>query len=1020
MNLRLIVFVIVIQLPWSGRAADEAYRTTIRPLLDRHCVECHGGGKPKEGLDLEARQPGELSASLKSIQSLDAIALRLRSQSMPPPDSERPLSEADRKALLDWVDAQIDRSLGGEKNPGRVTIRRLTKVDYRNTIRDLLGLDVDTSEFPSDDVAHGFDNLADVISLPPLLMERYADAAESLAKKWWQREVKSNAASRPTSDWNERNTAAGILLPLQQQAFRRTTSELEHHYLLAFFDQCRKQGFDYDQTLQACLTRILVSPAFLFRIEKDGPIGQDYRLDDFELATRLSYFIWSSMPDVGLFELARRGELQKGDNLKQQVQRMLRDPKVRQGLVENFAGQWLQTQRLRAIRPDRKAFADFNDELRDAMEQETLRLFEAIVREDRPITELLDADYTFVNQQLAQHYGISGVKANSWQRVSLANLPRRGVITHASILAINAHPTRTSPVLRGKWIMEAILGTPPPPPPADVSELEAVTVTGTLRQRLEAHRANPRCASCHDRMDALGLALENFDAVGRWRTRDGNLPIDAAGKLPDGGQFNDALGLVTLLREKHTAAFRKNLSERILVYALGRTLGMYDRLPLRRVVTQTADAQDRFSSLVLAIAESDVFRLRRNPGRIGVEKLAEQFVFDLSGNPDQQSILKLRRNPHANPPSTAGQAAFELHTLKPLLSASTASGGEVVVGKPAGGPQVKQAYRYPITAPIDEPVYLSFLKGMIGPTEYSDEFLKPIAAFEPTDEAKILTVAHSSHAWNGLLAGPANVRPGSLMSFDFDVRLVAKPNDRVHLYLATTGGVNTSMILNAGPFAVEGEGLHRLTQVGRRNPTTHDAWNNNITLVIETRTQTVIENVSPIRVVRPQLGLSDAKPIRFAVAVGQTPESEERRVFNSQMTTMTDHNGTIWRSVLYGVSRVKTDPKRPYFMETEHAGLELIGEHADRFELVGTNTIDGGRAIKLVGADKQTGLEGGPEPESESFTVRFRGADTAGTYRAVVRVVTQAGNAGMPSNGEQGEPAKGFCYVEIPVEAIVK
>ena len=425
MNIRLIVFVIVSLLPLLGRAADDVYKTTIRPLLDRHCVECHGGGSPKEGLDLEAKKPGTLIATLRNIQSLDAIAERLNSHLMPPPDSDRPLSEADRKALLDWVNAQIDRSLGGESNPGRVTIRRLTKVDYRNTIRELLGLDFDTGEFPSDDVAHGFDNLADVISLPPLLMERYADAAESLAAKWWQREIQSNPKRRPAPDRNQRNLAAGILLPLQKRAFRRPTTELEHHYLLAFFDKCLKQGFNYDEALKACVTRILVSPPFLYRIEKDGPIGQDYRLDDFELATRLSYFIWSSMPDGELFKLARLGTLQKGDNLKQQVLRMLRDPKVRQGLVENFAGQWLQTQRLRAIRPDRKAFSDFNDDLRDAMEQETLRLFETIVRENKPITELLDADYTFVNERLARHYGIAGVKGNSLQRVSLVNLPRR-------------------------------------------------------------------------------------------------------------------------------------------------------------------------------------------------------------------------------------------------------------------------------------------------------------------------------------------------------------------------------------------------------------------------------------------------------------------------------------------------------------------------------------------------------------------------------------------------------------------
>ena len=1012
-----IAISIVVMTPLIGRADDD---TRVRLLLDRHCIECHGGNSPKEGLNLESKKPGELVAALRDVQSLDAIAERLRSKTMPPPDSDTPLGDANRKVILDWVDAKIDRSLGGDSNPGRVKIRRLTKVDYRNTIRDLLGLEVDTSEFPSDDVAHGFDNLAEVISLPPLLMERYADAAESLAVKWWKREVESNPARRPAPERNLRNLGASILLPLQVRAFRRPTTGLEHHYLLTFFDQCLENKFSYDEAIQACVTRILVSPKFLYRIEKDGPIGQDYRLDDFELATRLSYFIWSSMPDEELFELARRGELQNGDNLKQQVYRLLRDPKMRQGLVENFAGQWLQIRRLRAIRPDRTMFPDFNDELRDAMEQETLRMFESIVRKDRPITELLDAEYTFVNERLARHYGIGGVTGQALQRVNLGDSPRRGVMTHASILAINAHPTRTSAVLRGKWIMEAILGTPPPPPPADVGELEAVKVTGTLRQRLEAHRTNPRCASCHARMDAFGLAFENFDAIGRWRTRDGNLPIDPAGKLPEGGEFKNALELVKLIKSKHSSAFRKNLAERMLIYAVGRTLGLYDRLPLRRIVTQVADNQDRFSILVLAIAESDIFRLRRNPGRIGVEELDDRFVFDLSGNPDQQSILKLQRNPHAQQQTTDKQASFELHTLKPLLSASTASGHKVVVGKPAGGAQAKQAYRYPVTAPLDEPVYLSFLEGMIGPKDTSDDFLKPIATVAETDESKVVTIANSSHSWNGSLAGPANIRPGSLVSISFEVRLVAKDRDTISVFPATPGGTNSSMFANAGNFTIEGEGTHRLRQVGRRRPTTHDAWNNTLTLVISTRTQTVIGNVSPIHVIRPQLGLSDKSPIRFSVGSGKTAESPERRVVNAQKTTLTDHKDQPWQSILYGLSKVKTDPKRVYFTTTKHVGIELTGEHADRFELVSEHVVENGHGIRLVGADGKPGLEGGSQPEFEPFKVRFRGAAKPGEYQAILRVVTQAGNVGTKSAGKAGEPLKELYYVDIPVAATVK
>lgn len=1020
MKIRYWTFIALGLLPTASRAGDEAQWGTVRPLLDLHCVRCHNGPRAKGGLDLEAKKPADIAAALQNMKTLDKIAERLRSQTMPPPDSEKPLAEKDRNAILAWIETQIDRSLAGESNPGRIAIRRLTRVDYRNTIRDLLGVTVDTSGFPSDDVAHGFDNLADVISLPPLLMERYADAAELVAKKWFEGKIKLDPVLLPSKDRTPRQLAEKILLPLQERAFRRPTTGLEHHYLLTFFEQCLQNKFSYDEAMQASAMRILLSPPFLYRIERDGPIGQDYKLDDFELATRLSYFLWSSMPDDTLVDLARRGTLQQGDNLKQQVERMLKDAKVRQGLVGNFAGQWLQTQRLRAIRPDAKAFPQFDEALRGAMEQETLHLFETIVREDLPLTDLLDADYTFVNERLAKHYGMAGVKGDAFQRVSLKDLPRRGVLTHAGILAINSHPTRTSPVLRGKWIMEAILGTPPPPPPVGVSDLEAVKVAGTFRQKLEAHRSNPRCASCHVRMDALGLAFENYDSLGVWRTKDENQAIDSAGELTDGGKFAGAAELATLLRQKHSGTFRKNLVQQMLVYSLGRTLGMYDRLPLRRIDSRVAADKDRISSLVLAIAESDAFRLRRNPGRIGVEKLPESFVFDMGGNPDQQSVLMLKRNPHAKATEDK-QAVFELHTLRPLLNASTPSGQPVVVGKAEGGPQVKQAFRYPITAPVGEPVYLSFLKGMIGQKEYSDDFVKPIAFVAPSDEGRILDIAQSSHSWNGSLIGPANIRPGSLLAFDFDVELVAKQSDSVDVYLATTGGSNSSMISNSGPFSVKGEGKHRLTQVGIRNATTHDAWNSNITLVIHTRTQTVISNVSPIRVIRPQLGLSDKGPIQFAaVAVNTTAESLERRVFNAQTTALTDQKKKNWGSVLYGMCRVGGDPKRAYFMTTENVGVELIGEHADRFEIVGKNALDKGRGLKLVGADGKPGLEGGPEPETEPFRVRFLGAPQAGTYRAALRVVTQAGNVGAASSGKKGEPTTGFYYVEIPVEAVVQ
>jgi hypothetical protein len=714
--------------------------------------------------------------------------------------------------------------------------------------------------------------------------------------------------------------------------------------------------------------------------------------------------------------------LQTGDTLARQIDRMLADPKVRQGLVENFAGQWLQTRRLSKIRPDREAFPEFDDQLRAAMEQETLLLFEEIVRNDLPATLLLDADFTFVNGRLARHYGIDAVDGDEFQRVDLQTQTRRGVLTHAGILAINAHPRRTSPVLRGKWIMEAILGTPPPPPVADAGELEAVKLKGTLRQRLEEHRKNPRCAACHQQMDALGLAFENYDPLGAWRTRDDGHPIDASGELADGSQFKNALELISVLRETRSDDFRKNLVERMFVYGLGRTLGIYDRPALRQVVRQSETGGDRISAIVRGIANSDLFRYRHNPGRIGIEKLANRFEYDLSGNPDQQVLLTLRPNPNVTGRTgEANRAEFELHTLKPLLKASSQSGNEVVVGTAAGGPEVKQPYRYPIAASVGERIYFSFLEGMIGPQEYANDFLKPIQFLPDTDMGLVENIGNSSHFWNGSLTGPENIRPGSLVSFDFTVRMVAKERDSIDVFLATPGGPNRSMFAAGRGFTVEGEGTHRLTRVGRRRMTMHDAWNNIIDMVVRTQVQTVVGNFSPLRVIRPQLVLSDESPIRFDdVARGAAVESTPRRVANAQQESLVDHEGTTWNTILYGTARLDQDPKRAYHFSSRHVGLELLGEHADRFELLGQRVAEEGHALMLYGGDGQPGLEGGTEPEAEEFRVRFRGADKPGTYRCVLRIVTQAGGVGKRSTGGEGEPKKELHYVEIPVEAVVK
>jgi hypothetical protein len=351
---------------------------------------------------------------------------------------------------------------------------------------------------------------------------------------------------------------------------------------------------------------MLISPNFLFRIEREP------KLTDNELATRLSYFLWSSTPDDELLRLAHDGALRKEGNLAAQVRRMLKDQKS-SALVENFAGQWLQLRNLKTINPDKKQYPAFDDALRAAMETETRLFFEAIVREDRRIFDLLDADFTFVNERLARHYGISGVQGDEFRRVTLTTPERGGLLGQASVLTVTSNPTRTSPVKRGKWILENLLNAAPPPPPANVPLLTDSGATGemaTLRQRMEQHRENPACAVCHTQMDALGFGLENYDPIGAWRTKDGTFDIDAAGSLPGGASFNSPRELKAILKARE-GEFRRCLAEKLLTYALGRGLEYYDKCTIDTIVRNLAANQDTFSTLVLEIVNSDAFQKRR-------------------------------------------------------------------------------------------------------------------------------------------------------------------------------------------------------------------------------------------------------------------------------------------------------------------------------------------------------------------------------------------------------------------------
>ncbi|MEE2839711.1 MAG: DUF1592 domain-containing protein [Acidobacteriota bacterium] len=420
---------------------------------------------------------------------------------------------------------------------------------------------------------------------------------------------------RPTTSQDQEPCARKIISTLARHAYRRPIADQELPSLLAPYHIGREEG-GFEEGIELALQRILVSPEFLFRIEQDPENvepGTAYPIRDFELASRLSFFLWSSIPDDTLLDLAAEGRLKDPAVLEGQIRRMLADPRS-EALVTNFAGQWLYLRNIATVAPDLGEFPEFDENLREALQRETELFFGSMLREDRSVADLLDADFTFLNERLARHYGIANVYGSHFRRVTLGHEERKGLLGKGSILTATSYANRTSPVLRGKWILENILGTPPPPPPPNVPELPEPAGDGqplTMRERMEAHRANPACAACHSRMDPLGFALENFDAIGGWRSTEADSPIDSSGVLPDGTQFEGASGLRKVLLGRREA-FVMNVTEKLLTYALGRGVEYYDAPAVRSVMRQAAPNDYRWSSLITGIVKSTPFQLRRS------------------------------------------------------------------------------------------------------------------------------------------------------------------------------------------------------------------------------------------------------------------------------------------------------------------------------------------------------------------------------------------------------------------------
>lgn len=728
---------------------EQAFRESLLPLLRTYCFSCHDAGD-----EIPLAQDETLVDFQSHRQTWVRALAQVRLGSMPPADAD-PLDADTRSRLIDLIDNTAN-AVDCVRNPnaGKVALRRLNRAEYRNTIRDLTGVDYKPAEgFPGDDVGYGFDNIGDVLSLPPLLIEKYLDAAEFItgkaiytppppeiyeiekaassligAEKYGNGGSRITLASqgtvslqqdlpfggtydltiaasgdqagdepvkmqltsgrlkkiievkakqpqdysirlrlgkgtrkidlsfindyyikdkadrnlhlhhvrlsgmqhsnqnlspdrlpashhkilfkRPDSDNTPEQATQAVLSRFASRAFRRPATNNEVNRLVALATRVRTEGGSFEESIQVTLQAILISPHFLFKVEeprKVDPNGKMPAITDYELATRISYFLWSSMPDDELLMMAHRGQIRDRQRLREKIGRMLQDPRSNR-FVENFAGQWLQLRNLEQANPDPGIFRGFDDDIRSLMRRETLTFFAAVMRGNLSVTRLLDGRFTFLNEKLAQFYGIAGVNGDEFRRVSLQGTPRGGLLTQASVLTVTSNPTRTSPVKRGKWILENLLNTPPPPAPPNIPELEKSRLVGTLRQRMEQHRENPACATCHNMMDPLGFALEQFDAVGRFRSHDGQAPVDATGKLPDGTEFNGVEDLRRILATEKQEQFVRCFTEKLLIYATGRGTEYYDRCAIDEIVALAAKHDYEFAYIIAGIVECDPFQ----------------------------------------------------------------------------------------------------------------------------------------------------------------------------------------------------------------------------------------------------------------------------------------------------------------------------------------------------------------------------------------------------------------------------
>jgi hypothetical protein len=586
---------------------------------------CHTAEDPSGDVDLG--QDVDLRQILNHRETWTTALSLIKAGDMPPKDAKRPFKSDDDKKKKELLISFLEKHLNSLdcstlRDPGKPVMRRLNRVEYDLSVLDLIGLDIGLAKnFAPDESSYGFDNNGESLSMSPVLMEQYHSAAikivEAVQKsKFDDRPLYERSFGKLLSvDKQAESMARTTMTSFVTRAFRRPADEQFIDRLMEIYRLSRAKPESHETAMSHLMTAVLISPQFLFRLERDRPETNDsYPIDDFELATRLSFFLWSRPPSQELVDAASKGELTRDETLEKFTRSMLDDDRSR-SFVDNFFGQWLSLRELDDHQPDSKKFPQFDQELRRAMNTEIRLVLTKIVRENRSVEELIDADYTFVNESLAKHYGISGVTGNDFRKVELVDRRRGGILTSAALLMLQSDPTRTNVPRRGNFIAARILGTPPPPPPPNVPDLEEAETDGKrrpLREVLEIHRKNPECANCHAKMDPFGLALENYDAIGRWRQNDGAFPIDASSTLSDGKKLDGPESLKDYLLDQKKK-FRRTLVKNLLIYALGRGLQGNDECAIREVIAASEKENDRFASIIVAIVKSYPFRYRRNP-----------------------------------------------------------------------------------------------------------------------------------------------------------------------------------------------------------------------------------------------------------------------------------------------------------------------------------------------------------------------------------------------------------------------